>query len=204
MLESFLIGGGFAFAAALQPGPLQAFLLASAARNGWKRTLPASCSPLLSDGPIALVALFVLHGIPSATAGMLQAAGGVFLLYLSWAAFRQWKHQTAATGEKPHSIPRTLLHAVTVNILNPNPYIGWSLVMGPAVTRAWHQGPTNAAVLIGTFYGTMITVMAATVFLFGATRFLGPGRRRTLILASAIVLAALGVYQLAAGLAALG
>ena len=39
MLESIFIGGGFAFAAAIQPGPLQAFLLASvlSRRNEQKR-----------------------------------------------------------------------------------------------------------------------------------------------------------------------
>ena len=42
MFELMLIGGGFAFAAAVQPGPLQAFLLARVAADGWKRTLPAA------------------------------------------------------------------------------------------------------------------------------------------------------------------
>ena len=56
--------GGFAFAAALQPGPLQAYLLASVAQRGWKRTLPAALSPLLSDGPIILVVLLVLTRLP--------------------------------------------------------------------------------------------------------------------------------------------
>ena len=34
MLEYILIGGAFAFAAAVQPGPLQAFLLARVATDG--------------------------------------------------------------------------------------------------------------------------------------------------------------------------
>jgi threonine/homoserine/homoserine lactone efflux protein len=79
VLEYLLIGGGFAFAAAIQPGPLQAFLLSSVAQKGWKRTLPASLSPLLSDGPIALLVLLVLNRVPETMGRVLQATGGVLL-----------------------------------------------------------------------------------------------------------------------------
>ncbi|MFH0992594.1 MAG: LysE family transporter [bacterium] len=200
MLEYLLIGCGFAFAAAIQPGPLQAFLLSSVAQKGWQRTLPASFAPLLSDGPIALLALFVLNRIPETMSGILQAAGGVFLVYLAWASYSRWRQQTTTESDTNDSVPRTLLHAATVNILNPNPYLGWSLVLGPAVLAAWHQSPTHALVLIIAFYATMVTVLACTIFLFGTTRFLDPGSRRVLILLSAITLAVLGVYQFTAGL----
>jgi len=89
MLEYILIGGGFAFAAAIQPGPLQAFLLSSVAQKGWKRTLPASLAPLISDGPIALLSLFVLTRMSEVMIRALQAAGGFFLIYLAWASYRQ-------------------------------------------------------------------------------------------------------------------
>jgi len=55
-----LLGAGLAFAAVVQPGPLQAFLLARAAAHGWRRTLPAALSPVVSDGPIALLVILVL------------------------------------------------------------------------------------------------------------------------------------------------
>jgi threonine/homoserine/homoserine lactone efflux protein len=200
MLECLFIGCGFAFAAAIQPGPLQAFLLSSVAQKGWQRTLPASFSPLLSDGPIALLALLVLNRIPETMSRILQAAGGIFLLYLAWASYRQWRQQTTTESDINDSVPQTLVQAATVNILNPNPYLGWSLVLGPAVLAAWHQSPTNAVVLIIAFYTTMVTVLACTILLFGTTRFLGPGGRRTLILVSAVTLAVLGVYQLVASL----
>ena len=83
MLEYLFIGSGFAFAAAIQPGPLQAFLLSSVACKGWKRTLPAACAPLLSDGPIVLLVLLVLNRVPETMSRFLQAAGGVLLIYLA-------------------------------------------------------------------------------------------------------------------------
>lgn len=200
MLEYLFIGSGFAFAAAIQPGPLQAYLLSSVARSGWKRTLPASFAPLLSDGPIALLVLLVLNRITDTMSRALQAAGGVFLIYLAWAGYQQWKNQTTMKPETDSSAPRTLLQAALVNILNPNPYLGWSLVLGPAVLGAWHQNPTNAIVLIVSFYATMVSVLACTILLFGTTRFLSPNGRRILILVSAVMLVALGIYLLAASL----
>ena len=200
MLEYLLIGCGFAFAAAIQPGPLQVFLLSSVVQKGWQRTLPACFAPLLSDGPIALFAILVLNRIPETMSRILQAAGGIFLIYLAWASYKQWKQQTATEATTNDLVPRTLMQATTINILNPNPYLGWSLVLGPAVLAAWHQSSMSAIVLIIAFYITMVAVLALTIFLFGTTRFLGSSGRRTLILISAATLAMVGVYQLAAAL----
>jgi threonine/homoserine/homoserine lactone efflux protein len=198
MFEAIFIGSGFAIAAAIQPGPLQAFLLSSVAQRGWKRTLPAAFSPLLSDGPIALLVLFVLNHIPERMSFLLQAAGGLFLLYLAWASYRQWRKQPTIDAKTNDPAPRTLIQAALVNLLNPNPYLGWSLVLGPAVLTAWQRNPAEAIVLIVAFYATMVIFLGGIILLFGLTRFLGPGGRRTLILISAVMLAALGVYQLAA------
>jgi threonine/homoserine/homoserine lactone efflux protein len=198
MLESILIGSGFAFVAAVQPGPLQAYLLSSVSQHGWKRTLPASCSPLLSDGPIALFVLLLLNHISPAMYGFLQAAGGFLLLYFAWMSYRQWKRKTVIETEKDGLMPRTLFQAAMVNILNPNPYLGWSLVLGPACLSAWKRSPLNALMLILAFYTTMVSVLAATIFLLGTTRFLSQVGRRILILASVIILAAMGIYLIVA------
>ena len=200
MFEYLLIGGGFAFAAAIQPGPLQAFLLSSVAQRGWKRTLPAAFSPLLSDGPIALIVLLVINRLPDVLGRILQIAGGVLLLYLAWASYRQWKQPDVADPEQKGPAPRTLLQAAGINLLNPNPYLGWSLVLGPAFLSAWYQDPANAVVLIVAFYVTMVIMLAATILLFGTTSFLGPRGRHALILVSAITLALLGLFRLITGL----
>jgi threonine/homoserine/homoserine lactone efflux protein len=69
-----LFCASFAFAAAVQPGPLQAFLLSRAAADGWKRTLPASLGPLLSDVLPALLALFAFGRLPAAAQPLLRTA----------------------------------------------------------------------------------------------------------------------------------
>ncbi len=197
MIESIVFGSSFAFAAAVQPGPLQAFLLARVAAAGWQRTLSAVLAPLISDIPIAVLVLLVLGRLPAGAQQGLRAAGGVLLLYLAWAAFRQLRRPPEASGAAPHSAPRTLLQAALVNVLNPNPYLGWALVLGPAAVAAWHRDPASAVALVAAFYGTMAATLAALVVLFGTARFLSAGAQRGLAAVSAAALAALGAYQLA-------
>lgn len=200
MLKHLLLGGGLAFAAAVQPGPLQAFLVARAAATGWRRTLPACLSPLLSDGPIALVSLLLLNQLPPSFQLVLRAAGGLLLLYLAGATFLQWRRPA---GPLPGgSAPRTLLEAALVNLLNPNPYLGWSLVLGPAVLAAWRESGTSALALMAAFYGTMCLTLAGLVLLTG-TRLLGPRVQRALVAVSAVVLAGLGASLLVSALSRL-
>jgi threonine/homoserine/homoserine lactone efflux protein len=184
-----------ALAAAIQPGPLQAFLLAKVAEKGVKATLPAALTPLLSDGPIVLLTLLVLKDLPAHFTRWLQGAGGLLLLYLAYSSFRQWRAWPDQSSEVAGASPHTLAQAVAVNLLNPNPYLAWSLVLGPKLLRAWHESPVNAIALIGGFYGTMVTILALSIVLFGSARFLGDRGRRALVLISAITLAALGLVQ---------
>ncbi len=200
MIENIILGTGFAIAAAVQPGPLQAFLLSSVAQRGWKRTLPASFAPLISDGPIALIVLLVLNQMPTSVSIFLQVGGGILLLYLAWSSFEQWRRKSEPGTNDEGSIPQTLLQASMVNLLNPNPYLGWSLVLGPAAIGAWRSDPVNAIALISSFYIVMVLALAGTIVVFGTTRFLGEKGRRALILVSAVILAILGIYKLVAAL----
>ena len=204
MLSYVLFASGFAFAAVIQPGPLQAYLLSSVAQHGWRPTLPAALSPLLSDGPIILIVLLVLTRLPEAAARVLEAAGGLLLLYLAWSSYREWRRGPASGTEGSGRTPRTLLEAAGINFLNPNPWLGWSLVMGPALLAAWHAGVATGIALLVSFYGVMVSLTALMILLFGTTRFLSPTLRHSLILISAIVLALLGLYRLAASVLNLG
>ena len=58
MLKYLILGISFAFAAAVQPGPLQTYIISQTLKNGWRSTLPASFAPLLSDGPILILVVF--------------------------------------------------------------------------------------------------------------------------------------------------
>jgi threonine/homoserine/homoserine lactone efflux protein len=194
MLRYLLIGASFALAAGLQPGPLQAFFLSRVTKDGWQRTLPAAFAPLISDGPIALAALTLLSYLPDGFRDLLQLAGGMLLLFFAWSSLRDWKNYQEIEMEEPQSGPKTILQATLVNLLNPNSYLGWSLVLGPAVLAAWDEGPRFAVLLISSFYFTMISISMILIILMGKTLLLRSEARRSLLLISALLLAGLGIY----------
>lgn len=200
MIESIFIGSGFAFAAAVQPGPLQAFLLSKVVQVGWRHTLPASFSPLLSDIPIAILMLFILNNISASLYSFLKVSGGILLLYYSLQSYRQARNENVQSSTANESRPRTFLQAAAVNILNPNPYLGWSLVLGPAIISAWHKAPINGLVFLFSFYLTMVFVLACTIILFGTTSFFSSMGQQKLMMSSSILLAVMGLYQISTAL----
>ena len=196
MFSNILIGISYALSAGLQPGPLQAFFLAKVAKNGWKETLPAAFAPLLSDGPIALISIFFINKLPDLIQDWLGLGGGVLLLYFAGTAFRSWLRDDITEPDPSESPPRTIYHAALINLLNPNPYLGWSLVMGPAVVAAWEQGPGQALALLLAFYITMISTSMALIYLMGRAMLIKPGARKMMSLIAAVLLAGLGLYFL--------
>jgi len=196
MFPYLVLGATFGFAAVLQPGPMQAYLMAQAASHGWRRTLPAAFAPLLSDVPVIAVTVVVLSRMPSWFMHWLRVAGGVFVLYLAFRAFRKWRAWEPARAVQAPSAARSVFQSTTVNLLNPNPWMAWSIILGPLLLKAWREAPAHGVALLAGFYGVMVLGTAATIVLFGMAGKLGSGVGRSLIGLSAAALAAFGCYLL--------
>ncbi len=196
MWAYLLPGAAYGFAAAVTPGPLAMYLISQAVSAGWRRTLPAAFSPLISDGPVAVLVLAALSQVPAAMVVYLRLLGGAFILYLAYGAWKSWRDFNPNQTIIAESGQNRLLKAAVVNWLNPNPYLGWSIILGPMVLGGWRKAPIcGVAVMLG-FYVTMIAVMIAMILLFAGAGTLGPRVRRSLIGLSSIALACLGFYQL--------
>jgi threonine/homoserine/homoserine lactone efflux protein len=196
MFVYFIQGAMLGFAAAVTPGPLAMYVLSQAVTQGRRRALPAAFSPLISDGPIALVVLAVLSRIPPGMIIYLRLLGGVFLLYLAYGAWKNWRRFT----EKPlllDSGQSSALKAAVINWLNPNPYIAWSVVLGPILLSGWHISPINGIALLAGFYPAMIASMIGMVLIFAAATRFGSRVQRVLIAISSFALACFGIYQIA-------
>jgi threonine/homoserine/homoserine lactone efflux protein len=196
MLANLLSGIAIGFAAAVTPGPLSMYLLSQAASNGWRRALPVAFAPLISDGPIAVLVLSVLSQIPPDLVLYLRILGGTFILYLAFEAWKSWRDPGLEAAAGAASGSNSLVKAVFVNWLNPNPYLGWSIILGPMILSAWRDSRINGLVLLCGFYITMILVMMGMVILFAAAGTLGPRARRSLIGLSCAALTCLGLYEL--------
>jgi threonine/homoserine/homoserine lactone efflux protein len=203
MLPHVILGATYGFAAAVQPGPFQTYLISSALTRGVRRTLPAVLAPLLSDVPVVSLVLFVLTQVPPAALDLLRMAGGLFLLHLAAGAFAAFRTFQAPVVGRPAQTMQTLFKAVVVNLLNPNPYISWSLVLGPLLIQAWRASPAQGISLLASFYITMIASTALILIPFAGARALGPRVGRAMLGASAVALCAFGLYQVWAGGASL-
>jgi threonine/homoserine/homoserine lactone efflux protein len=199
MLGYLILGMTYAFAAAVQPGPLQTYLVSQALSHGWRRTFPAAFSPLISDGPVIVLVLLVLSRVPAWLAQYLRCAGGVFVLYLAFSAAKTWRTWHLQDITRAPSRRQSVLSAAMVNLLNPNPYIGWSLVMGPLLLQGWRETPAHGIALLVGFYAVMVLSLTGIIALFAMARNLGPRVSRALIALSAVALACFGCYLLWSG-----
>ncbi len=193
-------GIGYGFAAAVQPGPFQTYLISQTLTKGWQRTLPACLAPLVSDGPILALCLLILTQVPAWLQRFLYIAGGLFILYLAYSAYRSWKAFDPNSVSAETGTQQSVLKAALINMLNPNPYIFWSLVTGPILLAGWRETPVHGLGFIAGFYGTMILSLCTIILIFGSARQLGPKVNRVLLGASAVALFGFGLYQLWLGI----
>ena len=200
MLSYLIFGITFAFAAAVQPGPLQTYIISQTLKKGWRSTLPAALAPVISDGPIILLVLFLLSTVPTDFIYILRIGGGLFLLYLGISAYKSWKNFDTDKSISNDTNQQTLFNAVLVNFLNPAPYLGWSLIMGPLFLEGWEIAPINGLSLIVGFYLTMTITLVGIIILFAFARKLGPKVSKLLIGLSSLALFAFGIYQLVVGI----
>jgi threonine/homoserine/homoserine lactone efflux protein len=195
-----LQGIGYGFAAAAQPGPLQTYLISQALTKGWKRALPAALAPLLSDGPIIALCLLVLSQIPLWLQRFLYIGGGLFILTLAYGAYKTWRDFDPNIPFVETKAPQSLLKAAFINLLNPSPYIFWSLVIGPIFLTGWRETPLHGVGLVAGFYLTMIMSLSAIIIVFSSARQLGPKVNKLLLGISAIALFCFGLLQLWLGI----
>jgi threonine/homoserine/homoserine lactone efflux protein len=193
---------GFGFAAGTSFGPLHSILINTTLTLGWRQGILIALSPLITDAPIILLMLFVLKQMPPDAIRVIQILGGLAVL---WIAYKSWR-QLQKTTEEVANIPpqnlsrQTLLKGVTVNFLNPGPYIFWGTITGPMLLKGLEQSVFHGASFLISFYITLIGIMLAFVFIFDRLRGVNPRFTRMLATAAVFILVALGLQILYNGL----
>jgi threonine/homoserine/homoserine lactone efflux protein len=195
-------GVTFALSSVAMPGPFQAFLLSHAVRHGWRRTLPAALAPLITDGPILALVLLVLTRMPSWILEALRIAGGFFILFIARSVYLSLRKGAIPADSSEGGRARSLLGAVAINALNPNPYIFWGVVGGPIVLSGWRQSPWMGAGFLLGFFGTFVMGLGIQIFLFASVGRLDPRVNRALNTVAFAALVIFGLYQIAKGFSA--
>jgi len=190
------LGITLGFAAGVQPGPFQTFLISRTLQLGWRTALPAAFAPPLSDVPAITLALVLLSSLPAAAQNVLYFVGGFFLLFLAYSAFNSFRRYTLNRVNLLDSGRQSFFKAVGLNLVNPNPYLFWSLVTGPLLLQGWREAPINGMALVLSFYAAIISTSVAVILLFAGISRLFPRVNRILIGVSVVALALFGLYQL--------
>ena len=198
MLPYILQGLTLGFAAGAQPGPFQTYLITQTLSNGWRKTIIAAFAPLISDGPIILLAIFVLKQMPESLQRGLYIAAGLFILYLAWSSFQQWR--TFDENATEDSKDQSLWKAATMNLISPGPYIFWSLVSGPIFLKGLSESAPRGIGFMISFYGTMILLNVVLIIILGLASQFGGRIRRWLLFFASLALSFFGVYQLWLGI----
>ncbi|MBN1814232.1 MAG: LysE family transporter [Anaerolineae bacterium] len=203
MFGYIIQGLGYGFAAAVQPGPFQTYVLSQALNRGWRHALPMALAPLLSDAPIIALVLLVLSQVPDWLLRFLYIASGLFILTLAWGAFKAWRAFDAETPLEANPSQQGMLKAALMNVVSPGPYLFWSLVTGPILLEGWREAHALGIGFLTGFYTAMIASLAVLILLFGLAKHLGPKVNRILLGLSAIALTGFGLYQLWRGISGL-
>jgi threonine/homoserine/homoserine lactone efflux protein len=195
--------------AAATPGSLQTLLISETLLGSIKRGARVTLAPLITDAPIIVAVLFVLQRVPPLVVQILSLAGGVFVLYLAWGLWKQWRRDMSRSGPQAAvAVEGTqpigwkgLWRASIVNWLNPNPYLFWTLVGGPILIAALNQAVWYGIAFLVGMYSVFIGGMLAIALVFHQARRLGPRVVRGLLLISIGILVIFGSLLIQRGLA---
>jgi len=197
LIAYLLQGLGLGLTAGISPGPLQTFLVNKSLSGGWRSGFPVAFAPLISDVPIVLVILILLNQVPPQFLRVISLIGGVYVFYLAWGLWGQWRRAGLESPAPPTAEVNNLWRGVLMNFLSPGPYIFWTLVNGPLLISALRQSWLYGLAFLLGFYGAFIGLMLGLVFIFDQARRLGPRVVRILTLVSIVVLVIFGAILLA-------
>ena len=204
LTSGLLAGLGIGVALAGAPGPVQAVILAEAARGGPGRGLRAVAGASLSFGTL-LVALALglsFLAVGGTALRVLQVIGGGFLV---WMAIDGLRSAPAASGPEPErrSLPPAVRGSLAV-LLNPGAWLFLGAVASPLFGASAEQGGTPAALvaalalMAGAASGDAVLAIVAG---YGLARA-GQGTAVVIQRLLAVVLAALGAWLIVMGVLA--
>lgn len=155
----------------LSPGPVMTLVITETLNHGFGAGLRVALAPLLTDLPIIAAALLVLSRLTDAgpVLGVIAVTGAFFLVYLG-------VHGIAVRGvdvETDGAPSRSFIKGVTVNLLNPNPYLFWLTVGGPIIVAAAERGPAPVVGFVVVFYAALVgSKICVAVLVARSRRFL--------------------------------
>ncbi|MGZ7043431.1 MAG: LysE family translocator [Methanobacterium sp.] len=164
MIELLIAGITLGLYAGFSPGPLLVLVISQTLKHGYREGVKVAFAPIFSDIPIIIICLLILSLISGYTSilGIISIIGGLYLLYLAYESFKTKDITENINLEKPKSLQK----GVTLNLLNPAPYLFWITIGGPIIIPTYYQSAILPLIFIISFYvilvGTKIALAYAT------------------------------------------
>lgn len=158
VIESLLLGAALGLFAGIVPGPFLTLVATTTLRSGLEAGLKVALIPLVTELPVAFVAVFVLTQLPDSVLRWVGMAGGLLVLYMAW--------RVEVDARDPHLEDRDVepvkghyLRVALVGVLAPAPWIFWFLLAGPLFLNRWNNSPWHALGFMGAFFFCFVGMM---------------------------------------------
>ena len=179
MIAGVLLGAVEGF----KPGPLQTLVITETLKRDWKAGLKVTLAPLVTDGPIILLCALVVSSLSNYGQffAFISFAGAIFLLYMAYETFIIDEVQIDE-GNSGNSGNSPFYKGIITNLLNPNPYVYWTLIGSPFLIKAFEEDAFMPFVFLFSFFLTFILCKTFTAILVGRSRTFLSSRSYFLIL----------------------
>jgi threonine/homoserine/homoserine lactone efflux protein len=152
----------------LSPGPMLFLVVSQTIKHDFKEGLKVAFTPLISDIPIIIISLTIitfLEGYKNIL-GIIFIFGGLYLLYLGYESFKIKPLNVDVELDKPKSLRK----GVTLNLLNPSPYIFWITIGSPIIIPAYILNPIDSLQFIISFYVFLVSSKICIAYITGKSR----------------------------------
>ncbi len=154
----------------LKPGPLSTLVISETLQHDWKAGSKVAISPLITDAPIITISALLWSKATSVSgmAAVLYIAGGLFLLWLGFDGLRSaaFSVDEIEKTDADHSLRR----GVITNLLNPNPWMFWTLAGAPFLVAAWNQSTVLPFAFLIPFFSALIGVKVGTAYMLDRSK----------------------------------
>lgn len=168
IMDSLTTGTVLGLSAGFAPGPLLTLVISETLRHDIKAGVRVALSPIVTDLPIILLALFILAQLSEfqSLLGLLSLVGGGVVLYMGYETMFPKKTVSSVSEAEPKS----LMKGIVVNALSPHPYLFWLSVGGPIMNRAAGEGGASLSGFVASFYLCLIGSKVLLAMLVGRSK----------------------------------
>ncbi len=174
MIELLIAGITLGLYAGFSPGPLLVLVISQTLKHGYKEGVKVAFAPIITDLPIIIASLIFLSFVAGygLILGIISIFGGLYLFYMAYESFKT----KGLPGNMELEKPKSLKKGVTVNFLNPSPYLFWITIGGPLIITAYMGNPLSPLLFIVSFYVLLVGSKIALALTAGKSREFLTGR----------------------------